>query len=109
MSVLYGQTDRALANSPLDSCRDETVLAKSFSKKITKTASTFLVGAYAKYDRPYAWLRGSYTSEFGLAAGTGKGKGGAGSEEGGSGNEEGGESTDLPLDLTCTTLWELVD
>lgn len=107
VSVLYGQTDRALANSPLDSCRDETVLAKSFSKKITKTASTFLVGAYAKYDRPYAWLRGSYTSEFDLAAGTGKGKGCAGSEEGGSGNEEGGESTDLPLDLTCTTLWEL--
>jgi len=47
-------------------------------------STTFLVGAYAKYDRPYAWVRS------GPLAGV----------------ADDAAEQDLPLDLECTKRWE---
>jgi len=50
----------------------------------TPRSTTFLVGAYAKYDRPYAWVRS------GPLAGV----------------ADDAAEQDLPLDLECTKRWE---
>lgn len=70
-------------------------LAIENKKNETSTSTTFLVGAYAKYDRPYAWVRVS-------------GRNGSSSSSASTSENNGTiDGTDLPLDLTCTTRWEI--
>jgi hypothetical protein len=70
--------------SPFAAVADETFAPGAPSKSDAQSHSTtFLVGAYAKYDRPYAWVRSGPLA----------------------GQDDAAEQ-DLPLDLECTKNWE---
>lgn len=68
------------------------------------TETVFLVGAYAKYNWPYVWLRSNHLSRSGGRLGSVfSGPPGGSPGEGGAAND----TRDLPLDLITTQRWEL--
>ena len=76
---------KSRGGSPFAAVADETFAPGAPSKSDAQSHSTtFLVGAYAKYDRPYAWVRS------GPLAGV----------------ADDAAEQDLPLDLECTKRWE---
>ena len=72
------------AGSPRARSRAASSVSSPFANSApasTSKATTFLIGAYAKYDQPYAWLR-------------------SGAER------DASDEQDLPLDLDATTRWK---
>lgn len=81
--------------------------------------TVFLVGAYAKYEWPYVWLRSNHASRRRGGGGRGGKSGGGGGAKAvpgdgvGAGDEDDGgdddddDTRDLPLDLTTTQRWKV--
>ena len=67
------------------------------------TETVFLVGAYAKYDWPYVWLRSNHKINASRGGRRGRGGGGGGRS---SDDDDDDDARDLPLDLITTQGWE---
>ena len=75
---------KSRGGSPFAAAADPAFAPRAAPETPSARSTTFLVGAYAKYDRPYAWVRS------GPLAGV----------------ADDAAEQDLPLDLECTKRWE---
>ena len=74
---------KSRGGSPFAAAANPAFAPRAAPETPSARSTTFLVGAYAKYDRPYAWVRSGPLA----------------------GQDDAAEQ-DLPLDLECTKNWE---